>query len=82
MADLKNYVRTKLFPYWKFFNSPKQMMFSTQKGCIVRKICIDNHVNEKLHYPWWESNKEAILSTLNRKRSDVTGYIKSRFVGK
>ena len=82
MADLKNYVWTKLFPYWKFFNSPKQMMFSSQKGCIVRKICIDNHVNEKLHLPWWENNKEAILSTLNRKRSDVTGYIKSRFIGK
>ena len=31
---------------------------------------------------WWELNKRAILSTLNRKQNDVTGYIKRKLIGK
>ena len=80
--DLRNYVQTKLFPYWKFFNSKKQMLFSAKKGSIVLKICNDMHVSKAGRCSWWDMNKKAILSTLNRKWSDVTGYIRMKFIGK
>ena len=82
MSQLKEYVRNDLFPAWKFFSSKKQMVFSNKPGGIVLKICNDLKVhNDHLMY-WWDTHKKNILDALNRKRNDVTSYLKKRFCGK
>ena len=81
MSQLKEYVRNDLFPAWKFFSSKKQMVFSNKPGGIVLKICNDLKVhNDHLMY-WWDTHKKNILDALNRKRNDVTSYLKKRFCG-
>jgi hypothetical protein len=82
MKQLKDYVRNNLFPAWKFFSSKKQMVFSDKKGGIVLKICIDLNVHHNCLMYWWDTHKKAILDALNRKRNDVTSYLKKRFCGK
>lgn len=79
LTQLKEYVRNDLFPYWKFFSSKKQMVFSNKQGGIVLKICNDLNVPSSHHMYWWETNKKAVLDALNRKRNDVTSYLKKRF---
>jgi hypothetical protein len=82
LRNLKEYVRNHLFPYWKFFSSKKQMAFTDKKGGIVLKICNDLHVRKESRIYWWDMNKKAILSALNRKRNDVTAYLKKHFCRK
>jgi hypothetical protein len=82
MRQLKEYVRNSLFPYWKFFSNKKQMVFSNQEGGIVLKICNELHVRPDSHMYWWDLNKKPILDALNRKRNDVTAYLKKHFCGK
>lgn len=79
---LQEYVRHDLFPRWKFFTNKKQMIFSDKKGGIVMKICSDLSVRKEQRQVWWDSNSKAISDSLNRKRSDVTGYMKTIFIGK
>jgi hypothetical protein len=81
MAALKFYVRNMLFPNWKFFSSDKQMIFSSRKGSIVLKICNDLSVHPGSQQYWWDCHRKAILLALNRKRNDVTSYIKKHFCG-
>jgi hypothetical protein len=57
----------------------KQMAFTDRKGGIILKICNDLHVREECHIYWWDMNKKAILAALNRKRNDVTAYLKKHF---
>jgi hypothetical protein len=82
MRQLKEYVRNSLFPYWKFFSNKKQMVFSNQEGGIVLKICNELHVRPDSQMYWWDLNKKSILDALNRKRNDVTAYLKKHFCGK
>lgn len=82
MRQLKEYVRNSLFPYWKFFSNKKQMVFSNQEGGIVLKICSELHVRPDSQMYWWDLNKKPILDALNRKRNDVTAYLKKHFCGK
>lgn len=82
MRQLKEYVRNSLFPYWKFFSNKKQMVFSNQEGGIVLKICSELHVRPDSQMYWWDLNKKSILEALNRKRNDVTAYLKKHFCGK
>ena len=82
MSQLKEYVRNDLFPYWKFFSSKKQMVFSNKPGGIVLKICNDLKVHDDHLMYWWDTHKKNILDALNRKRNDVTSYLKKRFCGK
>jgi hypothetical protein len=82
MRQLKEYVRNSLFPYWKFFSNKKQMVFSNQEGGIVLKICSELHVWPDSQMYWWDLNKKPILDALNRKRNDVTAYLKKHFCGK
>jgi hypothetical protein len=79
---LQEYVRHDLFPRWKFFTNKKQMIFSDKKGGIVVKICSDLSVRKEQRQVWWDSNSKAISDSLNRKRSDVTSYMKTIFIGK
>jgi hypothetical protein len=79
LRNLKEYVRNHLFPKWKFFTSKKQMAFTDRKGGIILKICNDLHVREESHIYWWDMNKNTILAALNRKRNDVTAYLKKHF---
>ena len=79
MRDLRAYVRFDLFPYWKFFSSKKQMVFNNKKGGIVFKICNDLNVREGDMQFWWDTNQKQILNALNRKRNDVTAYLKKQF---
>jgi hypothetical protein len=81
MASLKGYVRNELFPNWKFFSSEKQMVFSNRKGGIVLKICNNLSVRPESQQYWWDTYKKTILMALNRKRNDVTSYIKKHFCG-
>jgi hypothetical protein len=83
MRQLQEYVRNRLFPFWKFFSNQKQMLFSDKAGGIVLKICNDLHVRKESQMYWWELNRKHILAALNRKRNDVTApYLKKRFCGK
>ena len=82
MSQLKEYVRNDLFPNWKFFSSKKQMVFSNKPGGIVLKICNDLKVHNDHQMYWWDTHKKSILDVLNRKRNDVTSYLKKRFCGK
>jgi hypothetical protein len=82
MRNLKDYVRNSLFPFWKFFSNQKQMLFSDKEGGIVLKICNDLHVRKESQMYWWELNRKPILEALNRKRNDVTAYLKKHFCGK
>lgn len=82
MSQLKEYVRNDLFPAWKFFSSKKQMVFSNKPGGIVLKICNDLKVHNNHQMYWWDTHKKNILDALNRKRNDVTSYLKKRFCGK
>ena len=82
MSQLKEYVRNDLFPAWKFFSSKKQMIFSSKPGGIVLKICNDLKVHKDHQMYWWDTHKKNILDSLNRKRNDVTSYLKKRFCGK
>jgi hypothetical protein len=79
MRNLKDYVRNSLFPSWKFFSNQKQMLFSDKEGGIVLKICNDLHVRKESQMYWWELNRKPILEALNRKRNDVTAYLKKHF---
>jgi hypothetical protein len=72
-------VRNHLFPKWKFFTSKEQMSFTDRKGGIILKIRNDLHVQKESHIYWWDMNKKAILAALNRKRNDVTAYLKKHF---
>jgi hypothetical protein len=82
MSQLREYVRNDLFPAWKFFSSKKQMVFSNKPGGIVLKICNDLKVHNDHQMYWWDTHKKNILDALNRKRNDVTSYLKKRFCGK
>jgi hypothetical protein len=73
--NLKEYVRSNLFPYWKIFSSKKQLAFTDKKGGIVLKICNDLHGRKESQVYWWDMNKKAILSVLKRKRNDVAAYL-------
>jgi hypothetical protein len=73
----------------EFFSNQKQMLFSDKEGgivlkiCfIVLKICIDLHVRKESQMYWWELNRKPFLEALNRKRNDVTAYLKKHFCGK
>ena len=79
---LQEYVRHDLFPRWKFFTNKKQMIFSCKKGGIVLKICNDLSVRKEQRQVWWDTNSKSISDSLNRKRSDVTSYMKTIFLGK
>jgi hypothetical protein len=79
MTQLKEYVRNDLFPGWKFFSSKKQMVFSNRQGGIVLKICNDLSVRPESQMYWWDMHKKNILEALNRKRNDVTAYLKKQF---
>jgi hypothetical protein len=57
------------------------MLFSDKEGGIVLKICNDLHVRKESHMYWWELNRKPILEALNRKRNDVTAYLKKHFCG-
>jgi hypothetical protein len=76
------YVHHSLFPFWKFFSNKKQMLFSDKEGGIVLKICNDFHVRKESQMYWWELNRKPILEALNRKRNDVTAYLKKHCCGK
>jgi hypothetical protein len=80
-ASLQEYVRHDLFPKWKFFTSKKQIIYSKKKGGIVLKICNDLSVRKKHRQMWWDKNSKVITESLNRKRNDVTTYIKKMFTG-
>lgn len=80
--QLNEYVRHYLFPYWKFFTSPKQLVFNNKSGSIMVKICNNLNVATMGRMTWWELNKEKIVESLNRKRSDVTAYLKKEFIRK
>lgn len=80
--QLKEYVRNNLFPFWKFFSNKKQMIFTNHPGGIVVKICNALHVRQHQRFTWWEMHKKSILMALNRKRNDVTAYLKKHFCGK
>jgi hypothetical protein len=82
MRNLKDYVRNSLFPFWKFFSNQKQMLFSDKEGGIVLKICYNLHVRKESQMYWWELNRKPILEALNRKRNDVTAYLKKHICGK
>jgi hypothetical protein len=82
MRDLKDYVRNSLFPFWNFFSNQKQMLFSDKVGGIVLKICNGLHVRKESQMYWWELNRKPILEALNRKRNDVTAYLKKHFCSK
>ena len=66
----------------KFFTSAQQLVFDNNNGSIVVKICNDLNVSTRARMTWWELNKGTILEALNRKRSDVTAYLKKQFIGK
>jgi hypothetical protein len=57
-------------------------LFSDKAGGIVLKICNDLHVRKESQMYWCELNRKHILAALNRKRNDVTAYLKKRFCGK
>ena len=58
------------------------MVFNAKQHSIILKIYNDLHMGKKGHHTWWELNKNAILSTLSRKQSDITGYMKLKSIGK
>jgi hypothetical protein len=65
-----------------FFSNQKQMLFSNKEGGIVLKICNDLHGRKESQMYWWELNRKPILEALNRKRNDVTAFLKKHFCGK
>jgi 1,2-phenylacetyl-CoA epoxidase PaaB subunit len=79
LRNLKEYLRNHLFPKWKLFTRKKQMASTDREGGIILKICNDLHVREESRIYWWDMNKKAILAALNRKRNDVTTYLKKHF---
>jgi hypothetical protein len=82
LRNLKEYVRNNLFTKWKFFTSEKQMAFTDKEDGVILKICNDLHVKKESRIYWWDMNKKAILAALNRKRNDVTAYLKKHFCRK
>jgi len=79
---LQDYVRHDLFPRWKFFTDPRQLVYDGQKGSIVLKICNSLNVSELGRMTWWDRNKGTVVQILNQRRNEVTAYVKRRFVGK
>jgi hypothetical protein len=80
--QLQEYVRHELFPRWKFFTCPSQLVYDAQKGSIVLKICDSLNVSELGRMTWWERNKATVVQILNMRRNEVTAYVKKRFIGK
>jgi hypothetical protein len=80
--QLQEYVRHELFPRWKFFTCPSQLVYDAQKGSIVLKICDSLNVSELGRMTWWERNKGTVVQILNMRRNEVTAYVKKRFIGK
>jgi hypothetical protein len=79
--DLVDYVRRDLFPGWKFFTDPRQLVFDASETSLVRHICLGMHLKRDYWPDWWELNKSELVTTLNRKRTDVTAMIKKAFIG-
>jgi hypothetical protein len=80
--QLQEYVRHELFPRWKFFTCPSQLVYDAQNGSIVLKICNSLNVSELGRMTWWERNKQTVVQILNMRRNEVTAYVKKRFIGK
>ena len=78
---LQEYIRNELFPRWKFFTHRKQTVYSGKKGGIVLKICNDMHVRPEHREKWWDTHSQEVVGALNRKRADVTNYLKKVFIG-
>jgi hypothetical protein len=79
--QLISYVRQDLFPGWKFFTDPRQLVFDASETSLVRHICLGMHVKRDFWADWWELNKTELVTTLNRKRTDVTAMVKKIFIG-
>jgi hypothetical protein len=79
--DLQDFVRHDLFCGWKFFTDKRQLVFDTGSTAICYHICTAMHVKRDYWALWWEHNKDELVSTLNRKRTDVTAVVKRVFIG-
>jgi hypothetical protein len=79
--DLQDFVRHDLFSGWKFFTDKRQLIFDTSSTAICYHICTAMNVKRDYWALWWEHNKDELVSTLNRKRTDVTAVVKRVFIG-
>jgi hypothetical protein len=79
--QLIDYVRKDMFPGWKFFTDPRQLVFDASETSLVRHICLGMHLKRDYWADWWELNKTELVTTLNRKRTDVTAMVKKIFIG-
>jgi hypothetical protein len=79
--QLIDFVRRDLFPGWKFFTDPRQLVFDASETSLVRHICLGMHLKRDYWADWWELNKTELVTTLNRKRTDVTAMVKKIFIG-
>jgi hypothetical protein len=80
--DLQDFVRHDLFSAWKFFTDKRQLIFDTSSTAVCYHICTAMHVRPDFWSLWWEHNKDELVATLNRKRTDVTAVLKRVFIGK
>lgn len=79
--DLRQYVRNTLFPSCKMFTSAEQMSYTESSHSVCQFVCEGMHVVPQFRAVWWEMNKKFIQQTLNRRRTDVTGQLKTKFLG-
>jgi hypothetical protein len=80
--ELKKFVRSSLFPRWKFFTKKKQLVWEDGPDTICGLVCDGMHVKPAFQERWWHNNQDIMMRELNRKRSDVVGSMKRVFMGK
>ena len=79
--DLRQFVRNTLFPAQKMITGAEQMAYSESAHSICQFVCGGMHVVPHFRAEWWEMNKKFVLQTLNRRRTDVGGLVKTKLIG-
>ncbi len=79
--DLRSFVRNALFPSCKMITNKNQLNFKWEKESLCQFVCDGMNVLHEHKVQWWETNKDTVSVTLNRRRSDVSAQIKKAFMG-
>ncbi len=80
-ASINFFVKNKIFPKIKFFNSQTDQD-DIGRGSVGRALCNNFGIEPENHQEFWDECKDQVGQKLNALRNAVANYMKKEFFGK